>query len=225
MNAIRPMMIKQNDSNFSSTFEPVSAGTHSAVCVMLVDIGYQPGYEGRPQHKVYIAFDIPAERAQWTDKDGKEHEGPKRIGSTYTHSLSEKSTLYKHLSSWRGKPFTDSELGGFDLSAIIGKPCLIAVTHKQDGDKLYANITAISPLMKGMAPAKPETELLVYRNVAEDNDLLDKLPKWLQRKLEEQLDMSTTVEKVVPQKAATKTVKDSVETPATEPEFNDEIPF
>jgi len=135
-------------------FKPVPAGTHLAVCTMLIDVGLQPGFEnGPPQRKVYIGFEVPAERVEFTDKNGDKVEGPSRIGRFYTASFNEKATLRHHLAAWRGRDFTPAELKGFDLFNILGKSCLINVTHKTTDTKVYANIQAIMALPK--APRVP----------------------------------------------------------------------
>jgi hypothetical protein len=98
-------------------FEPIPAGTYVARCVSVIDLGVQETPWGGKE-KVYIGFEIPGERVQWKDKDGKEHEGPAFIGSRYTNSINEKAILGQHLTSWRGVPFTDDERQGFDLFTI-----------------------------------------------------------------------------------------------------------
>jgi hypothetical protein len=39
---------------------------------------------------------------------------------------------------------------GFDLEAVIGANCLLNITHNQVGDRTYANVSSVNPLMKGM---------------------------------------------------------------------------
>lgn len=212
-----PLMIKE--SGGQSQFTPVPSGTHAAVCTIIADIGYQPGFEnGPPQRKVYVAFEIPTERVEWKDKEGVAHEGPSRIGSLYTLSLNEKAKLRAHLESWRGRKFTDAELGGFDLFSIIGKPCMLGVTHNTGKDgNTYANITSVMGLMKGMPAPVAEGAILAYDGAAtvEMNAVFEKLPAWIQKKILAQIDMSKQRE----------TVKDSVETAATEPDFDGYLPF
>jgi hypothetical protein len=46
------------------------------------------------------------------------------ISKEFTLSMHEKSTLRQFLESWRGKAFTEKEALSFDVTALIGKPCL-----------------------------------------------------------------------------------------------------
>jgi hypothetical protein len=127
----------------SETFTPAPEGVHQAVCVDVIDLGMIPGFEGKPQHKVSVAWQIGELR-----DDGKRFTLFKR----YTLSLHEKANLRKDLESWRGKAFTREEEMGFDVEVLKGANCLINVQHKAsaDGKKTYANVVAVMPLVKGM---------------------------------------------------------------------------
>jgi hypothetical protein len=197
-------------------FKPVPAGTHLAVCTMLIDIGLQPGFEnGPPQRKVYIGFEVPAERVEFTDKNGDKTEGPSRIGRFYTASFNEKATLRHHLAAWRGRDFTSAELKGFDLFNILGKSCLINVTHKTSGERVYANITSIMALPKGTKGSDPEGAVITYPDESNPK-ALEMVPEWLQKKIIEQINPLPPPSAPA---AAKKTGTDDLA------EFNDEIPF
>jgi hypothetical protein len=124
----------------SKSFEPAPAGTHQAVCVDVIDKGMQDTQFGR-KHKVDLAWQIAELRG-----DGK----PFLVFKRYTLSLNEKANLRKDLESWRGQPFTPAEEAQFDVERLLGANCLINVQHKQTGDKTYANVMSVMPLLKGM---------------------------------------------------------------------------
>ena len=176
------MSLTVNDKGGGADFELLEAGTHAAVCTMLVDIGPQETNWGE-KDKIKLRFEVPAERAQWKDKEGNEHEGPMVIWGTYTASLNEKATLRQHLEAWRGVPFTEVELMGFHLKNILGKPCMISVIHKESGGKTYANISSISKMPKGMAIPQAEGELICFDFDDHTQADLDKLPEWLQKRV------------------------------------------
>ena len=191
-------------------FKPVPAGTHLAVCISLVDIGLQPGFEnGPPQRKVYVGFEVPGELVEFTNKDGDKVTGPSRIGRFYTASFNEKATLRHHLAAWRGRDFTPVELKGFDLHNILGKSCLINVVHKTVGDRTYANLAAIMALPKGTKAVEPSSAVIMYPDSSNPR-ALDMVPEWLQKKIAEQISPV-----VIAPAAPAAAVED----------FNDEIPF
>lgn len=192
-------------------FKLLPAGSHAAVCTMVAHLGLQNGaYMGKPklQPKVYLRWQIPAERIEW-EKDGVKHEGPMSIGKTYTESLSEKANLRKDLESWRSKAFSPQELAGFELFNILGKPCLLSVVHDTGEDgKTRAYIQSVSALPKGMSAPTHEGDLLKYD--AENIGDHAKLPEWVRQKIAEQ---------VKPQ------AKAAPEPVAAGDEFHDDIPF
>lgn len=130
----------------NKTYAPAPEGTHQAVCVDIIDQGMKPNpfKNGALQSKFDIAWQINELR-----DDGKRFVVYKR----YTRSLNEKATLRHDLESWRGRPFTASELAGFDMESALGANCLLNIVHKAsstDQSKVYANVAAVMPLIKGM---------------------------------------------------------------------------
>jgi len=206
------MPLPISESNGGGNFKKVPQGTHRAVCNLVVDLGMQrTSWQGQESVKpqVYLRFEVPDERVEY-EKDGVKHEGPLSIGATYTASLSEKANLRHILESWRGKGFTPAELKGFDLFNVLGKPCLITVTHTEKNGKTYANITSVSGLPKGTEPPKAEMPLLKYS--ADEPEALRQLPEWLQKKIGEAVNMN-------PGPAPVETIGQS------RPDFDDDIPF
>lgn len=127
----------------TTTFTPAPEGVHQAVCVDVIDLGVIPGFQGKPQHKIDVVWQIAEKR-----DDGKRYELYKR----YTLSIHEKANLCIDLVSWRGRAFTAEEAEAFDVEKLKDKNCLINVQHKpsKDGKKTYANVVSVMPLIKNM---------------------------------------------------------------------------
>ena len=131
--------------------DPVTAGTHSAVCYGIVDLGTQESEQYGPKHKLAILWEVPDERIEIKGKSL-----PRGISKWYTASLNEKANLRKDLESWRGRQFTPAELAGWDIAGILGKSCLLNVIHQETLRGTFANIAGVMPLPKGMPPKQPE---------------------------------------------------------------------
>jgi len=210
------MAITASDTG-GKDFKKVPPGCHFALCNMVVDLGIQEGtYMGKAksQHKVYIRWEVPDERVTY-EKDGVEIEGPCSIGATYTLSLSEKANLRKVLENWRGQPFTEQELKGFDITTIAGKCCQIMVQHETKGGKTYANVTGVMGISREQRErarnAKSEVGVLVYSLEDHNPAIHAQLPNWIKEKLEE---------RVAPPSVHTA----NASAPAGE-DFDDDIPF
>lgn len=166
-------------------FDPMPSGTHVAVCNMVVDLGKQETeYQGEKsmKHQIYVRWETPNERLEWADKETQEKkEGPRIIGKTYTLSLHENASLRADLEQWRGRAFTEEEKAGFDVSKLLGVPCMISVTHRESNGKNYANVAAVTALPKGMDSPQTEIGLLLYDD--ENQETYGKLNKYLQEKI------------------------------------------
>lgn len=162
-----------------ASFDPVAEGVYNAVCYSVVDLGHHldPTF-GKRNHSCLITWEIPSERIT-IEKDGVKMDLPRAISRTYTLTLGEKSNLRKDLQTWRGRVFTEQELEGFDIKNLLGKSCMLQVIHNKKGEKTYANIAAIMPLMKGMAPLAPENPLTFYSMADHQDQIPEKVPEWV----------------------------------------------
>lgn len=163
------MPITVSASSSGPKKEPVPAGTHQAVCYGVVAIGTQPSTQFTPRPKVLLVFELPNERMNIQGKDVA-----RSLTKRYTLSLNEKSSLFKDLQSWRGRPFTPAELAGFDVSKLIGANCFLSVIHQERAGSMYANISGISGLPKGMRPVTSENPPM-YFNLIEEIDRAKKM--------------------------------------------------
>ena len=128
-----PIYAREPDSKFPTCPE----GLHQAVCVDVIDLGTMTTQWGEK----------PKVRLIWQTEDLDPSTSRRfEVRAMYTLSLSDKSTLRKHLESWRGRKFSTAELRGFDLENLIGANCQIQVIHNvSDDGRTFANIQAIVP--------------------------------------------------------------------------------
>lgn len=128
--------------NSGTNYTPIPAGNHIARCYEMIQIGTvieQTGiYAGKESHKVRLTWETPDEKHDF----GKGLQ-PFSISKEFTLSMNEKATLRKMLESWRGKAFTEDEAKRFDITKLLGKPCMISVIHKvSKTGKNYAEISS-----------------------------------------------------------------------------------
>lgn len=130
------LVAKETGGNFI----PAPAGVHQAVCVDVIDLGMvMSAFYKKESHKCYLVWEIDEEMP-----DGQRFTVRRR----YTVSLNSKATLRRDLESWRGRTFTDEELKGFDVEAVLGANCNVNVVQEKREGETYANVTAITPLHK-----------------------------------------------------------------------------
>lgn len=201
-------------------FETVPAGNHVGICNAVIDLGMQPGRGQYPAPKpeVYLRFELPTERVKYV-KDGKEIEGPMSVGRSFTASMSEKANLRKFIESWFGKKFpTDDAASDFDVSLVIGKKCLLNITHTEKGQKVYANIANATPIPKGMTADYAQHNKSIFFDLNKpDQVAYQQIPEWLRKKIDGRL----TEEK---SKASDDEYGAAMGSKGDE-DFNDDIPF
>lgn len=207
-------------------FEIAPAGNHLAICNAVVDFGLQPGRGQYPQpkHEIYVRFELPDEQITYT-KDGEELSGPMSIGRRFTASMSPKANLRKFIEAWFGKAFpSDDTAADFDLVALLGRKCLLNVTHNESksNGRTYANIANATPLPKGMkSDQKQYNESLFFDLAAPDSHVWSALPEWMQKVIQGRIveEISDEARERVAQ------VDDGPPTPPVEAYENDDEPF
>jgi hypothetical protein len=181
------MFIIPKSSGSSAPKQVTPAGSHVARCYGMIEVGtVEQVYQGETKkaHKVIIDFELPLETSVF--REG-EPEKPFVISKEYTLSFHEKSTLRAHLSSWRGKPFSDAEAANFDITKLVGVPAMVNVIHKAsaDGTKTYANIASISPMPKGLVCPEQVNQSRILAYSAWNQEVFMGLPEWLANKISE----------------------------------------
>ena len=149
-------------------FELCPSGNYVATCYRVIDLGTQEvTYEGDTKHqrKIYIGWEMPTERMETAECFV--------IGKRYTYSSHEKSTLRKHLESWRNKRFVDSDFGpgGFHIRKLIGVSCMLQIVHTERDGKTYANVEAVTNMPKGVTPPERENDSLFFSLEPDEFDI------------------------------------------------------
>jgi hypothetical protein len=181
--------------------ELIEAGNYVARCYKMVEIGTcDEEYQGikKTAHKVRIGFELPTELKIFKPEDGEQ---PCVIDKEFSLSLHEKSTLRRYLQGWRGKAFTDEEAEAFDITKLLGVPCMLNVIHKpsaKDPTKIYQEIDTISPMPKGLVCPPQVNETFVFEFENFDESKFNVLPDFIKEKIvktpEYKEAVSTTVE-------------------------------
>jgi hypothetical protein len=139
----------------SADFELAPAGTHTAICVRVLDLGTQTAvFDGKLKHQVRLSWELPDEMMR--------NDRPFLVSKTYTWTMNKRGTLRAHLEAWRGVPFADKDFGegGFDIRNVLGKGCLLTVVHDEIGGEQRAFVTNVSKLMKGQTVGDPVNSVL-----------------------------------------------------------------
>jgi len=178
-------MIKATNKG-GSNYEPIAAGTYAARCYQMIHIGTaEENILGQVKklNKVRITWELPTETKVFKEENGEQ---PHVISKEFTLSMNEKATLRKFLEGWRGKSFTEKEAESFDITVLLGKPCMLSIIHKQaKNGNTYAEISSVSSVPKGMNvpdQINPSKELNYDKF---DWELFETLPDFIKYKMKQ----------------------------------------
>lgn len=135
----------------SYNYELPPTGPHPAVLYRIIDLGSQKvDYKGETKllRKVLLSWELHCDERM---RDGNLF----TVHQRYTWSMNEKANLRQMLQQWRGVDFSDGEAEKFNIVTLLGKPCMLTITHTTKNDKTYANINGVSRLYKGMEAPQP----------------------------------------------------------------------
>lgn len=173
------MGLTVKESGGGGNYEPAPAGAHVARCFRIVDLGTQEStYKGETKHShvILVTWELPNAPMSEGEYSGK----PFTINQRFTASLSEKAKLRAVLESWRGRKFTPTELAGFDLQNILGKPCMINIVHTEKDGKTYANIASVMQVPGGMVVPPQINDSVFFSLEAFDANVFNSLPDRVQ---------------------------------------------
>lgn len=158
-------------------------GNHVARCYQMIHIGtIDTEYMGEKKqvNKVNITWELPNELNVFKEENGPE---PFVISKEYTLSMGEKANLRKDLESWRGKGFSEQEADAFDITKLLGVPCMINIIHKTSkAGNDYAIVSGITPLPKGLECPSQINDSFEF-NYGDKFDALNKLNDWIKDKV------------------------------------------
>lgn len=175
-------------------FKPTPEGTHMAVCHRVIDLGTQRwDYQGEPQigRKVLIGWELHGESddgAPLTTDDGQ----PLGASKTYTLSLGKKANLRADLESWRGRAFNEQELAGFDITQLLGVPCMVTIKHTKKAEKTYANVATVTRFPAALKDRKPTpaNPLQTFDVTNPDFRIYEVLPEWIRKQIDASVERS-----------------------------------
>jgi hypothetical protein len=136
-------------------------------------------------HKIRITFELPTELKVFNPEKGEQ---PCVISKEFTLSMNEKANLRAFLTSWRGKAFTEEEASAFDVTKLLGVPCLLNVIHKQgrkDPTKVFDEIASATPMPKGMVCPPQVNPTFEFSHSEWDWEKFNGLPNFLQEKIKQ----------------------------------------
>lgn len=175
-----------NATNESKPREIIPAGNYVARCYSMIHIGtVEEDYMGEIKHlnKVRVTWELPLETRVFDEAKGEQ---PMVISKEYTLSMHEKSNLRKDLENWRGKTFTEEQAAHFDITKLLGIPCMLSIIHKtsKTSQSTYAIISGIAAMPKGVECPLQHNETFEFNYEDKfDENVLNAMPDFIKDKI------------------------------------------
>lgn len=148
----------------------IPQGIHNAVCIGVIDMGTQKSIYSS-NRKIALLWEIYINSQE------------KTFSREYTFSFHKDAMLRLHLESWRGRPFTDTELADFNIKNIIGVPCKIEIRKNSKGLKQVQNV---SRLPKNESIPIPKGKCIFFdMNDKKTYSALEFIPPYLMKRIKE----------------------------------------
>jgi hypothetical protein len=178
-----------NAKNTGSSRELIPAGNYMARCYRMIEIGtVSETVMGTTKSlpKVRIGWELPTETKVFDQSKGEQ---PLVIDQEYNLFMNDKSNLRKMLESWRGQAFTDKEAEEFDITKLLGKPCMLNIIHKTSAKgNVYETISGVTAVPRSITvpPQIIKTTVLSYDNF--DEALFNSMPDFIKTKMQSSLE-------------------------------------
>jgi hypothetical protein len=212
----------------------IAPGVYPARLVQIIDYGLQPqkpykGQDKAPAFEIGLTYELVDEFMK--DEEGNDVEDkPRWISETLPFY-----GLYadKAKSTQRYLAFDPDQRWEGDFSQAIGLPVNVTVVNNANGDKIYDNVANIAAMRPRDAAACPELKnpSKVFDLDNPDMDTFKAFPKWIQEKIQSNLNYKgSALEKAVvgapadKPKAAPKNRQPAAEAPVADAE-DDNTPY
>lgn len=177
------MAFNANEKPTMPQQEVIEEGLYPARLARIIELGDQEDKYG-VKSRVVLAFTIPSQTI--------EIDGEKKQRMMMTFPLNKTSnpdaTLAKYVKA----------LGGATWEDIIGKACMIEISHKVVNGITRMNITNVVKPMNGVEVAEPDCDVFIFDFDNPSKEVFDKLSEFRQGQIKEALNYpGSKVEKML----------------------------
>lgn len=171
--------------------ENIEVGAYPARVVRVLDLGLQPGQEYQGQQKPSankVDFTYELLDCFMKDKDGKFDEGKPRWISEDFPLHRPDADLAK--STKRSKAIDPTNSVDYDLTKMLGMPCMVTVGHRVSKGKTYDRVLDVAPMRASVAATAPtlKNEPILFTLDDPNLEVFNKLPPFIQDRIKGNLE-------------------------------------
>jgi hypothetical protein len=197
------MAFNANEKPTMPAQEVIDEGLYPARLARIIEIGDQEDKYG-VKSRVVFGFTVPS---QTIEIDGEKKQ---RMFLTFplNKTSNPDSTTAKYVKA----------LGGATWDDIIGKPCMIEISHKVVNGVTRMNITNVVKAMAGLDVAEPDCDVFIFDFENPDKKVFDKLSEYRQKSIKEAVNYpGSEAEKVLDGKVMESAAQERADDPEDSP--------
>jgi len=160
---------------------PLAPDNYPARVVQIIDLGVQnqrpyKGVEKPPINEIMVTYELTSE-FMLDDEGNEDKERPRWVSERMAfHNLrADKAKSTKRYMALDPK----GECEG-DFTQLVGRPCLVAIVNNEKDGRVYNNVGAVSPPVKGMDIPGLVNEGKVFDLDSATAEDFAALPEWIQ---------------------------------------------
>ena len=169
----------------TTSYEPPPVGNHPARLISYVFLGKQESEKYGARKQAWLEFELVK-----VETDG---DTPSKIGRFCTASMAPKAKLREIVESVGGQPLTDAEARRFSIGTLLGKACMLTITHTESENGIRAKVGNITAVPEGLEVPEARSEITDY-DCEEDGpeipgtvpefigDIVKRSPQWKEAK-------------------------------------------
>lgn len=158
----------------------IAAGTHSAVCTGVVDVGTQTSlFEGKTTfgRKLVCLFDVID---QVDPKSGK----PLGIAHMFSATMHPRARLRREVENWIGTFADQGAANDFDLSGLVGRQCQLIVKHTDNPVAPRVVVDTILPPLSNVITSLAVNDNVYFSLDKPDLRVFEQLPGRIRNMIE-----------------------------------------
>ena len=171
--------------------ELVPEGNHVATLYSIIYIGTVEtpfrNEDGsvKEQYKVRLSFELPNELREF-ERDGEKVELPMVISKECTFSMykgSHTAQLRTIAHALIGTALKDEEAESFDIDDLLGKSCMVEVSHEEYEGKKYGKAVGFGSIPKGLEVPEQVNKTHIVNVEETPIEEIDALPDFIKSKI------------------------------------------
>ena len=154
----------------TSSYEPPPVGNHPARVISVAFLGKQVSEMYGAKKQCWLEFELVKVE---TDSDT-----PSKVGRFCTASMAKKAKLREIVESI-SQPLTDAEARRFSVGTLLGKECMLSITHKEGESGVRAKVGTITAVPEGLEVPEAKSGITDYDCEEDGPEVPDTVPEFI----------------------------------------------